>query len=57
MQFLNSRVETVSDEGNWRRPTLTVILEKELVYRPDDAAVLIYLEDGKLRGAGTAELF
>ncbi len=56
MQFLNSKIEAVSDEGDWRKPTLTLTLEKELVYRPGDKAVLIYLEGGKLRVAGTIEL-
>jgi selenocysteine-specific translation elongation factor len=56
MQFLNSKVEEVSDEGDWRKPTLTLTLEKELVYRPGDKAVLMYLEGGKLRVAGTLDL-
>jgi selenocysteine-specific translation elongation factor len=56
MQFLNSKVETVSDEGDWRKPALTLTLEKELVYRLGDKAVLMYLEGGKLRVAGTVEL-
>jgi selenocysteine-specific translation elongation factor len=56
MQFLTSKVEAVSDEGDWRKTTLTLTLEKELVYRPYDKAVLMYLEGGKLRVAGTVEL-
>jgi len=56
MQFLNCKVEAVSDEGNWRQPTLTLTLEKELVHRPGDKAVLMHLEGGKLRTAGTVEL-
>ena len=56
MQFLNSKVEAVSDEGDWRKPTLTLTLEKELVHYPGDQAVLTYLEGGKLRVAGTVEL-
>lgn len=56
MQFLNSKVDAVSDEGDWRKPILTLTLEKELVYRPGDKAVLMYLEGGKLRVAGTIEL-
>jgi selenocysteine-specific translation elongation factor len=56
MQFLNSKVDEVSDEGDWRKPTLTLTLEKELVYRPGDKAVLMYLEGGKLRVAGTIDL-
>ena len=56
MQFLNSKVDEVSDEGDWRKPTLTLTLEKELVYRSGDKAVLMYLEGGKLRVAGTIDL-
>ncbi len=56
MQFLNCKVEAVSDEGNWRQPTLTLTLEKELVHRHGDKAVLMYLEGGKLRVAGTVSL-
>lgn len=56
MQFLNGKVEIVNDEGDWRRPAITVALEKELVYRPGDKAVLMHLDGGKLRVAGTLEL-
>ncbi|MCW4017472.1 MAG: EF-Tu/IF-2/RF-3 family GTPase [Candidatus Bathyarchaeota archaeon] len=56
MQFLNSKVEEVTDEGDWRKPNLTLTLEKDLVYRSGDRAVLMYLEGGKLRVAGTLEL-
>jgi selenocysteine-specific translation elongation factor len=56
MQFINCKLEAVTDEGDWRKPTLTLTLEKELVYRPNDNAVLMYLEGGKLRVAGTLEL-
>ena len=56
MQFINGRVESVSDEGDWRKPILTVALDRELIHRPGDQAVLMYLEGGKLRVAGTIEL-
>jgi selenocysteine-specific translation elongation factor len=56
MQFLNSKVESVKDEGDWRKPILTLSLEKELVFRSGDKAVLMYLEGGKLRVAGTLNL-
>jgi len=46
----------VRDDGDWRRPTLTLALEKDLVYLPGDTAVLHYLEGGKLRIAGSIEL-
>ena len=56
MQFIPARVETVSEDGDWRKPLLTLSLEKELVYRPGDRAVVSHLEGGKLRVAGTIEL-
>jgi hypothetical protein len=56
MQFLNGKVEAVTDKGDWHKPTLTLTLEKDLVYRVGDKAVLMYLEGGKLRVAGTIDL-
>ncbi|MCK9306438.1 MAG: EF-Tu/IF-2/RF-3 family GTPase [Methanoculleus sp.] len=56
MQFIPARVEAVRDDGDWRQPTLTLALEKDLVYLPGDMAVLHYLEGGKLRIAGHIEL-
>jgi selenocysteine-specific translation elongation factor len=56
MQFVPCRVEAVSDEADWRKPVLTLTLEKPLIHRPGDNAVVAYLEGGKLRVAGTAEL-
>ncbi|MBN1245405.1 elongation factor Tu [Candidatus Bathyarchaeota archaeon] len=56
MQFLNCKVEAVTDEGDWRKPALTLALEKEIVHYPGDQAVLTYLENGKLRVAGTVTL-
>lgn len=57
MQFLPSRLEKVSvDGGDWRMPTLTLTMEKELVYPPGAKVVLNYLEGGKLRVVGTLTL-
>jgi selenocysteine-specific translation elongation factor len=56
MQFLPAKVESVTDEGDWRRPTLRLKFEKALVSQPDGRAVLAYLEGGKLRVMGTAVL-
>ncbi|MCK9593239.1 MAG: EF-Tu/IF-2/RF-3 family GTPase [Methanoregula sp.] len=57
MQFLPSRLEKVSvDGGDWRMPTLTLTLEKELVYPLGARVVLNYLEGGKLRVVGTLTL-
>jgi hypothetical protein len=56
MQVLNCKVEAVNEEGDWRKATLTLSLEKEIVHHPNDRAVLMYLEGGKLRVMGTIEL-
>lgn len=56
MQFILARVEAIVDAEDWRKPVLTLNLEKELVYRPGDRAVVTHLEGGKLRVAGTLEL-
>ena len=56
MQVLNCTVESVLDTGNWREPMLTLSLEKEIIHRPGDVAVLMYLEGGKLRVMGTIKL-
>jgi selenocysteine-specific translation elongation factor len=56
MQFIPSRVESITDEGDWHKPILTLTLEKELIHFPSDQAVITYLDGGKLRVAGTLEL-
>ena len=56
MQFLGARVESVKDSGDFRRPTLTLALDKPLVHRSGSRAVLMYLEGGKLRVAGSLVL-
>ncbi len=56
MQVLNCTVESVNDQPDWRNPKLTLSLDKEIVHRPNDTAVLMYLEGGKLRVMGTIQL-
>jgi hypothetical protein len=56
MQFIPCRVEKIEGGTDWRMPTLTMKLDKELVYPPNARAVLHYLEGGKLRVAGTLKL-
>jgi selenocysteine-specific translation elongation factor len=55
-QFITAKVDTVADSGDWKKPTLTLTLDKPLVHRPNDKAVLMYLEGAKLRVAGTIDL-
>jgi selenocysteine-specific translation elongation factor len=53
MQFLPMRLEKIVVEGDWRMPTLTLTMEKALVYPPSARVVLHYLEGGKLRVVGS----
>ncbi len=55
-QFITAKVEAVAEGGDVKKPTLTLTLDKPLVYRPNDNAVLMYLEGAKLRVAGTVDL-
>ena len=56
MQVLNCTVEAANDNTDKHNPTLTLSLDKEIVHRPNDTAVLMYLEGGKLRVMGTIRL-
>jgi selenocysteine-specific translation elongation factor len=53
MQFLPTRLEKIMVEGDWRMPTLTLTMEKALVYPLGARIVLHYLEGGKLRVVGS----
>jgi selenocysteine-specific translation elongation factor len=55
-QFITAKVEEASESGDFRKPNLTLSLDKPLVYHPGDVAVLMYLEGAKLRVAGTLAL-
>ena len=56
MQFLPCRVERVDVSGDWRKPRLSLRLEKELVHPPGSRAVLMQLDGGKLRVVGRLNL-
>jgi len=55
-QFITAKVEDATEASDPRNPTLKLALDKPLVYRPGDSAVLMYLEGAKLRVAGTLAL-
>jgi selenocysteine-specific translation elongation factor len=55
-QFITAKVDVASEGGDFRKPNLTLTLDKPLVYCSGDRAVLMYLEGAKLRVAGTLEL-
>ena len=52
-QFITAKVEEVRDSGDPKKIALTLTFEKLLAYRPNDKAVLMYLDGAKLRVAGT----
>ena len=54
-QFITAKVEEAS-EGDPKKLILSLTLEKPLAYRPNDKAVLMYLDGAKLRVAGTVAL-
>jgi selenocysteine-specific translation elongation factor len=56
MQFLPARLEKVTVDGDWRMPTITLTMEKALVYPPNARVVIHYLEGGKLRVVGALTL-
>ncbi len=55
-QFITAKVEAVTEGGDLKKPTLTLTLDKPLIYWSNDKAVLMYLEGAKLRVAGTIAL-
>jgi selenocysteine-specific translation elongation factor len=55
-QFITAKVDTVTDTDDPKKPLLTLTLDKPIVHRSNDKAVLMYLEGAKLRVAGTIEL-
>jgi selenocysteine-specific translation elongation factor len=55
-QFVTAKVEMVAESSDPKKPSLILTLEKPLVYRPNDRAILMYLEGSKLRVAGTVAL-
>ncbi|NYT11026.1 MAG: elongation factor Tu [Methanomassiliicoccales archaeon] len=55
MQFVPCKVASVHIDDNWRRPRLSLTLEKPLIHPQQSRIVLTYLDGGKLRVVGTAK--
>ena len=55
MQMIPCRVKT-SGGADWKNPELDIEIEGEMIHRPGDKAVMMYLEGGKLRVVGTITL-
>ncbi len=56
MQMVPCRVTSVSDEGDFRSPKLSLELETNIIHKPGDKALMMYLEGGKLRVVGSFTL-
>jgi hypothetical protein len=56
MQFANARVETVTDCGDWKQPTLKLALDEPLVHLQGSKAIICYIDGSKLRIVGTLEV-
>jgi hypothetical protein len=55
-QFITAKVESVTDTGDPKKPSLTSRSISHSFTDPNDKAVLMYLEGAKLRVAGNIEL-
>lgn len=53
MQMVPCRVTASSDDGDFRSPTLTMETEVDIIHKPGDKAIMMYLEGGKLRIVGS----
>ena len=56
MQMVPCRVSAVDDGGNFRNPALTIETEADVIHKPGDTGIMMYLEGGKLRIAGSIKL-
>jgi len=56
MQMVPCRIAAVDDGSNFRNPTLTIELETDIIHKPGDNGIMMYLEGGKLRIAGSIRL-
>ena len=56
MQMVPCRIAAADNGSDFRNPHLTVEAESDIIHRPGDAAVMMYLEGGKLRIAGSIKL-
>ena len=53
MQMVPCRVVSSKDDGDFRKPALDMEMEADLIYKPGDKALMMYLEGGKLRVVGS----
>jgi selenocysteine-specific translation elongation factor len=56
MQMVPCRITAADDGSDFRSPSLTIESETDIIHRPGDKGVIMYLEGGKLRIAGSIKL-
>lgn len=56
MQMIPCRLTAVSNGADFKIPDLTLELDSEIIHKPGDMAVMMYLEGGKLRIVGSVIL-
>ncbi len=56
MQMVPCRVTKSSDSGDFHTPDLELEMDSDIIHKPGDKAILMYLEGGKLRVVGSITL-
>jgi len=56
MQMVPCRIKTIDNGSDWREPLVEIELETDVIHRPGDLGMMMYLEGGKLRVVGKIEL-
>jgi len=56
MQMVPCRVTAVDDGSDFRQAQVTLEMDSDMIYKPGDRAILMYLEGGKLRVLGSITL-
>jgi len=56
MQMVPCRISGVDNGSDFRNPLLTIEMETDIIHKPGDIGVMMYLEGGKLRIVGSVKL-
>ncbi len=56
MQMVPCRVVSATDDGDFHSPMLDLDFESDMIHKPGDTALMMYLEGGKLRVVGKITL-
>ena len=56
MQMVPCRLAAVDNGSDFRNPQLTIEMESDVIHKPGDLGIMMYLEGGKLRIAGSIKL-